>query len=86
MSQLGQLKSQIESIAQDAKSTGAQLSAFSSRFSQSCSQVQATIGGSAQGKDREVVAAVQDAQRKVKDAVEALGQAARVATAYGRSL
>ena len=86
MSQLVQLKGQIESIAQQAKSTGGQLSAFESKFSQSSSQVQATIGGSAQGKDREVVQAIQDAQTKVKAAVEALNQAARVAAAYGQSL
>jgi gas vesicle protein len=86
MSQLGQLKGQIESIAQQAKSTGGQLSAFEAKFSQSSTQVQSTIGGSAQSKDKEVMQAIQDAQNKVKAAVEALNQAARVASAYGQSL
>lgn len=86
MSQLGQIKGQIESIAQQAKTTGGQLSAFKSKFSQSASQVQSTIGGSAQSKDKEVVQAIQDAQAKVNAAVDALNQAARVATAYGQSL
>lgn len=86
MSQLRQLKGQIESIAQQAKSSGAQLSAFKSKFSQSASQVQSTIGGSAQSRDKEVVQAIQDAQAKVEAAAEALNQAARIASAYGQSL
>lgn len=86
MSQLGQLKGQIESIARQARSTGGQLAAFKSKFSQAASQVQSTIGGSSQRKDREVVQAIQDAQAKVDSAVEALNQAARVAAAYGQSL
>lgn len=86
MSQLGQLKGEIESIAQQARSTGGQLSAFKSRFSQAASQVQSAIGGSVQSKDQEVIQAIQDAQRKVDTAVESLLQAARVATAYGQSL
>jgi len=86
MSQLSQLKGQIESIAQQAKSTSGQLSAFKSKFSQAASQVQSTIGGSAQNKDKEVVQAIQEAQDKVTAAVEALNQAARIATNYGQSL
>lgn len=86
MSQLGQLKGQIESIAQQAKSTSGQLAAFKSKFSQAASQVQSTIGGSAQSKDKEVVQAIQDAQSKVDAAAQALTQAARVASAYGQSL
>lgn len=86
MSQLSQLKGQIESIAQQAKSTGAQLAAFKSKFSQSASHVQSTIGGSAQSKDKEVVQAIQEAQAKVDAATEALNQAARIASSYGQSL
>ena len=86
MSQLGQLKGQIETLAQQAKSQGGQLQAFDAKFSQTSSQVQSTIGGSAQSKDKEVTQAITDAQSKVKAAVEALNQAARIATSYGQSL
>lgn len=86
MSQLSQLKSQIEFIAQQAKAIGGQLAAFKSKFAQSASQVQGTIGGSAQSKDKEVVQAIQEAQAKVDAATEALNHAARVASAYGQSL
>lgn len=86
MSQLSQLKGQIESIAQQAKSISSQLAASKVKFSQTAGNVQSTIGGSAQGKDKEVIQAIQDAQRKVDAAAESLSQAARVASSYGRSL
>ena len=86
MSQLSQLKQQIEGVAQQAKATGASLAAFKSKFSQSISQVQGTIGGSAQRKDQEVIQTLQEAQRKVDAAAQALEQAARTASAYGQSL
>jgi len=86
MSQLTKLKQQIDGVAQEAKTTGAALAAFRSKFAGSISQVQATIGGSAQGKDREVVKALQDAQKKVDAAAQALEQAARTARSYGQSL
>jgi hypothetical protein len=86
MSQLSQLKQQIDSIAQQAKSTGGALSSFRAKFGQSITAVQATIGGSAQRKDQEVVQALAEAQTKVDAAVAALDQAAQTARAYGASL
>lgn len=86
MSQLSQLKSEIENIAQQAKATGGNLTAFKSRFSQSISRVSAAIGGSAQRKDQEVIATLQQAQAKVDEAVSALEVAARTAQQYGQSL
>lgn len=86
MSQLSQLKGQIESIVQQAKSVAGQLGAFRSRFAQTATEVQSAIGGSSQNKDKEVVQAIQEAQGKVDAAVEALNQAARIASTYGQSL
>lgn len=86
MSQLQQLKSQVESLARQAKSTADQLQAFQSKFAQSASQVQATIGGSAQGADKNVLAAIGDAKSKVDAAVQALETAASAAASYGSSL
>lgn len=86
MSELSQLKSRIDSLAQQAKSTGGQLAAFRTRFGQAVSEVSATIGGSAQRKDQEVIAQLSDAQQKVDAAVAALEAAARTARAYGQSL
>ena len=86
MSQLSQLKQQIDSIAQQAKSTGGALSSFRSTFSQSINAVQSTIGGSTQRKDQEVVQALTDAQSKVDAAVQALEQAAQTTRSYGQSL
>lgn len=86
MSQLTQLKQQLESIAQQSKSTGAGLAAFKSKFSQSISQVQSSIGGSAQRKDQEIMQSLQNAQKQVEAAAQALDAAARTAQAYGQSL
>lgn len=86
MSELQQLKGQVESLAQQARSTAGQLQAFQATFSQSAGQVQATIGGSAQGADKNVLAAIDDARSKVDAAVQALQTAASVASRYGGSL
>lgn len=86
MSELSQLKSKIDAIAQQAKSTGVHLGSFSSRFGQASAEVSSTIGGSTQRKDQEVVAAIDEARSKVDAAVQALQTAARVAQSYGQSL
>ncbi|AVM01657.1 hypothetical protein C6V83_16725 [Gordonia iterans] len=86
MSQLGQLKQTIEDIGREAKSTGSNLSAFNSKFSQQVNTVQQTIGGSAQRKDQEVIQTIQAARAKVGEAVQALEAAAQTAQNYGRSL
>ncbi|MFT4298201.1 MAG: hypothetical protein QM597_00970 [Aeromicrobium sp.] len=86
MSELKNLKGSIDSIARSAKQTGGSLGQFRSTFSQQVSQVQSSIGGSSQRKDQEVISALQDAQKKVEAAAQALDNAARIASAYGKSL
>jgi len=86
MSTLSTLKSTIDQIAASTKSTAGSLEQFKSKFSQQVSQVQAAIGGSAQGADKKFVASLQGAQKQVDAAVAALQGAAKAAEAYGRSL
>ena len=86
MSQLGNLKQTIDGIAQQANQTAGSLDSFTQKFNQSIQQVQGTIGGSAQRKDQEVISSITNAQRKVKEAAEALKQAGKVAKSYGQSL
>ncbi len=86
MSQLSNVKAQIDALAQQATTLAGQLNASRSQFSQSVSQVQATIGGSAQGKDRQLVESITAAQRQVDAAAAALQQAAQAARSYGSSL
>ena len=86
MSQLQQLKSQLNSIASDAKSTAGGLSGFKSKFSTAVGQVNATIGGSAQRTDQEIVSTLQAAEKQVEAAVQALQQAASTAQDYASSL
>lgn len=86
MSELNKLKGTIDSIAQSAKQTGGSLGQFRSKFSQHVSSVQSAIGGSAQRKDQEVISVLQDAQKKVDAAAQALENAAKIASGYGKSL
>ena len=64
MSQLSQLKQQINGIGNDAKSTAQGLSGFKSKFSQSVSQVSSTIGGSAQQVDQRMIQTLQAAEQQ----------------------
>lgn len=86
MSQLSGLKSQIEALAAQAQRISGQLSQFRSTFGQASNQVQATIGGSSQGRDRELLASIQQAQRQVDQAAAAMIDVQRRASQYGASL
>jgi len=86
MSQLAQLKQQINSIGNDAKTTAQGLSGFKSKFSQAVGQVSATIGGSAQQVDQKMIQTLQAAEKQVDAAIAALQQAAAAAGSYAASL
>lgn len=86
MSQLTQLKQQLGQISSDARSTGASLAGFKSKFSTSVSQVSGLIGGSAQQADKQIIATLQSAERQVDAAIAALQEASRTAQSYGSSL
>lgn len=86
MSQLTQLKQQINGIGNDAKTTAQALSGFKGKFSQSVSQVSATIGGSAQRVDQNMIQTLQAAEKQVDAAIAALQQAASAASRYAGSL
>jgi hypothetical protein len=86
MSELDKLRATVDSIAQAARQTGGGLGLFKSKFGKHVASVQAAIGGSAQRKDQEVISVLQDAQKKVAEAAEALENAARIAKSYASSL
>lgn len=86
MSQLGNLKAQIDALADQSNRMAGNLNAFRSQFSGTVSQVQSTIGGSAQGKDRALIDQVTAAQRQVEAAAAALQQASASARSYSASL
>jgi hypothetical protein len=86
MSQLSVLKQQIASIGNDAKTTAQGLQGFKGKFSQAVSQVQATIGGSAQQVDQQMISTLQAAEKQVDAAIGALQQAAQAANKYSSSL
>ncbi|HET9893933.1 MAG TPA: hypothetical protein VFQ44_03270 [Streptosporangiaceae bacterium] len=86
MSQLAQLRQQINGIGNDAKTTAQGLTGFKSKFSQAVSQVSATIGGSAQQVDQKMIQTLQAAEKQVDGAIAALQQAAAAASSYAGSL
>ena len=86
MSQLTQLKQQIGALANDAKNTAQGLSGFKSKFSQAVTQVDATVGGSAQKVDRELVETLRMAEREIDQAIQALQAASHTANQYAQSL
>lgn len=86
MSQLSGVKQQLTSIASDAKSTAAGLTGFKSKFSQAVNQVQATIGGSAQGVDKDMIQTLQTAEKQLDAAISALQRASQSASKFASSL
>lgn len=86
MSQLAAVKQQLTSIGNDAKTTAAGLSGFKSKFSQAVAQVQATIGGTATGTDRDMIQTLQAAEKQVDAAIAALQQASQAANSFAAQL
>ena len=86
MSQLKQLKEAINGMSKSATDAGNNLAQFEQQFNKQAQAVQQVIGGSAQGKDKQVVDAIQQASRAVKQATSALQNAGRIAQQYGQSI
>lgn len=86
VSQLTQLKTQIDGISRDTSRTSANLNGFQATFRTQVGAVQQAIGGSTQRKDQDVINSLQDAARKVQEATAALERAARVSREYSASL
>ena len=85
-SQLQQLKQQINGLGQAARRTGQGLAQFDSAFARQSAQIQATIGGSAQSKDRAMIASINEAKAKVHAATDALQRLSQTANQYSASL
>lgn len=86
MSQLQQLRDQIIWFASQTQTTAAQLETYQSVFDREAAEVQALIGGSAQGSLNNVLAAIEEAKQKLDVAVAALHAAADEASRYGDSM
>lgn len=85
-SQLGQLKAALQSYSGSTQKQAASLQQTARGVDNASNQILQIIGGSSQGKDREVANAVQEASKRVKEASEALNRAAKIATTYASSL
>ncbi|WP_404290732.1 hypothetical protein [Glutamicibacter arilaitensis] len=86
MSQLNSVKQQLTRISTDAKSTAAGLNGFKSKFSQSVSLIQSTIGGSAQGVDKNMIQSLQTAEKQLDAAIAALQKASQEASKFASRL
>jgi hypothetical protein len=85
-SQVQQLKQSLAAFAQATDRTSQALLSQTREFDRSAQQVLSLIGGSATGKDREVVQSIRDASRAVEQAGRALSNASRTAQNYGASI
>jgi ElaB/YqjD/DUF883 family membrane-anchored ribosome-binding protein len=86
MSDVQQLKKQLERLSSDARSTASKLSSFKSMFSKSVNQVEQRIGGTATRKDKEIIETLQAAEKKVEEAAQTLQKAAKDASDYANKL
>lgn len=68
MSQLSQLKAQINQIANNIGQTAVAMNSFSQNLQQQIGAVSNAIGGTASNEDQQMVAALQLAVKSVQDA------------------
>jgi ABC-type transporter Mla subunit MlaD len=85
-SQVEQLKSSLNGFADSTNRAGQALMSQRSGFEKSSQQVTSLIGGSATSKDREVIAAIEQAKKAVEQAGNALSAAARTAKDYAATI
>ncbi len=85
-SQLNQLKQSMRNMADTAMKTGSSVAQYEKQFNKQRQEVQNLIGGSSQGKDREIQQALARASKAVKDATSALQEAAKAAQKYAQSI
>jgi ABC-type transporter Mla subunit MlaD len=85
-SQLVQLRQQISALSDNADKMAGALGMMRQRFTTTVSQVQSTIGGSARQTDRTIVAALQNAEKKLEEAAAALHQASSEGKKFASTL
>lgn len=85
-SQLQQLQAALEEFAGNSRDTAEQLAGFSATFSNQRSEVTSLLQGSTRGTDAQVIAAIDDAERQLQVAQDALAEAAQVAKDYAADI
>lgn len=79
MSQLSQIKGQISQVATNVEQTAGALNSFAQNLQTHISVISSAIGGTSSNEDKEMVAALQEGQRAVREAAVQLFQAAQKA-------
>lgn len=86
MSKVTELKGMVNAIGQQAKTISGGLTGFKGKFDRSIGDVTATMQGASSGTDRQVIETLQNAQKQVDAAIQALQQAARTCSQYAASI
>jgi hypothetical protein len=86
MSDLNQLRARLDQIGREASGTANSLATFGSRFGRQVGEIESTIGGTATGVDKNMIATLQAAERQLSQAVAALQQVAVAASRYATAL
>lgn len=79
-STITQIKQQVNQVGQQAKSTSAQLAQLAKNLERNIASVNNAIGGTANGEDKDMIAAFQMASQAVEKAAQALQAASKSAT------
>lgn len=85
-SQLQKLSQTVVGISHATKKTSSNLSSFDQQFTKHVGSVKHAIEGSTQRKDQEVIDALEQARKAVKNATAALENASKVCSDYAKSL
>ena len=75
MSNISQIKQQVNGIGEQAKTSAAQLNSMATNLEKNVAAINSAIGGTSQGEDKAMVAAFQQASKAVKEAAALLLQA-----------
>lgn len=73
-------------LAREASATATSLAGYKTKFSENIGHVTATVGGSAQHVDQDMINTLKAAEERVDDAIIALQQAAKAANTYASRL
>ena len=78
-SSISQIKQKVDQIGQHATSTANQLTQLASNLEKNMAAVNAAIGGTSSGEDKEMITAFQQASKAVRDAATSLQSAGSAA-------
>lgn len=86
MSQITQIRNLASAAAKEASTASAMLSSLKTALSQQEAQINSSIQGTSTGADKDAIDAINQAQKGIADAIEALRTAVNEINKWSRSL